>query len=109
MATYKYDYVNGVKVELTAEQIKAYEDRDAAWDTQKSNRQLEQIKELRIQYLKETDWWVLRGSISDTQKNFRQKLRDIPADYSASDYDSLLERDASTLKLKHSVWSKPSD
>ena len=47
--------------------------------------------------------------MNDGQKNFRQKLRDIPADYSASDYDSLLERDSNTLKLKHSVWSKPSD
>ena len=46
MATYKYDYVNGVKVELTAEQIKAYEDRDAAWEAEKSNRQLKQMKEL---------------------------------------------------------------
>ena len=109
MATYTHDYVNGVKVELTAEQIKAYEDRDAAWEADKPNRQLKLIKEVRIKYLKETDWWALRGSMNDGQKNFRQKLRDIPADYSASDYDSLLERDASTLKLKHSVWSKPSD
>jgi hypothetical protein len=109
MATYTHDYVNGVKVELTAEQIKAYEDRDKAWEADKPNRDLKRIKELRIQYLKETDWWVSRGSMSDTQKNFRQKLRDIPADYSTSDYDSLLERDASTLKLKHAVWQKPSD
>ena len=108
MATYTHDYVNGVKVELTAEQIKAYEDRDAAWEAEKSNRQLKQIKELRIQYLKETDWWALRGSISDTQKNFRQKLRDIPADYDSSKYDELLAKDSNN-KLTHSVWSKPSD
>ena len=109
MATYKYDYVNGVKVELTAEQIKAYEDRDKAWEADKSNRDLLKIKELRLEKLQETDWWVLRGNMTDAQTQYRQKLRDIPADYSASDYDSLLERDASTLKLKHSVWSKPSD
>ena len=106
---YKYKMVNGIQVELTADEITALEARDKAWDDDKPNRDLRRIKELRIQYLKETDWWVLRGSMSDTQKNFRQKLRDIPADYSTSDYDSLLERDASTLKLKHAVWQKPSD
>ena len=55
MATYTHDYVNGVKVELTAEQIKAYEDRDKAWEADKPNRDLKRIKELRIQYLKETE------------------------------------------------------
>ena len=107
MATYTHDYVNGVKVELTAEQIKAYEDRDAAWEADKPNRQLKLIKEVRIKYLKETDWWALRGSISDTQKNFRQKLRDIPADYDSSKYDELMARD-SDGNLTHSVWTKPS-
>lgn len=107
MVTYTHDYVNGVKVELTAEQIKAYEDRDAAWEADKSNRDLQKIKELRLEKLKETDWWVLRGNMTDAQTQYRQKLRDIPADYNSSKYDELLARN-NNRELTHAVWTKPS-
>jgi len=103
---YKYKMVNGVQVELTADEITALEARDKAWDDDKPNRDLRRIKELRIQYLKETDWWVLRGNMTDAQIQYRQKLRDIPADYDSSKYDELLARD-SDLKLTHTVWKKP--
>ena len=104
--TYKYKMVNGVQVELTADEITALEAKDKAWDDDKPNRDLRRIKELRIQYLKETDWWVLRGNMTDAQIQYRQKLRDIPADYDSSKYDELLARD-SDLKLTHTVWKKP--
>ena len=68
---------------------------------------LKQIKNIRLQKLQETDWWVLRGTMTDEQKNYRQKLRDIPADYDSSKYDELLASD-SNGKLTHSVWTKPS-
>ena len=103
---YKYKMVNGVQVELTADEITALEARDKAWDDDKPNRDLRRIKELRIQYLKETDWWVLRGNMTDAQIQYRQKLRDIPADYDSSKYDELLARDDNG-NLTHSVWSKP--
>ena len=103
---YKYKMVNGVQVELTADEITALEARDKAWDDDKPNRDLRRIKELRIQYLRETDWWVLRGNMTDAQAQYRQKLRDIPADYDSSKYDELLARD-SDLKLTHTVWKKP--
>ena len=104
--TYKYKMVNGVQVELTADEITVLEAKDKAWDDDKPNRDLRRIKELRIQYLKETDWWVLRGNMTDAQTQYRQKLRDIPADYDSSKYDELLARD-SDLKLTHAVWKKP--
>ena len=103
---YKYKMVNGIQVDLTADEITALEARDKAWDDDKPNRDLRRIKELRIQYLKETDWWVLRGNMTDAQIQYRQKLRDIPADYDSSKYDELLARD-SDLKLTHTVWKKP--
>ena len=103
---YKYKMVNGIQVELTADEITALEARDKAWDDDKPNRDLRRIKELRIQYLKETDWWVLRGNMTDAQAQYRQKMRDIPADYDSSKYDELLARD-SDLKLTHTVWKKP--
>ena len=106
VSKYTHDYVNGVKVELTAEQIKAYEDRDKAWEADKPNRDLQRIKALRLEKLQETDWWVLRGNMTDAQIQYRQKLRDIPADYNSSRYDELLARDSDN-KLTHSVWIKP--
>ena len=62
---------------------------------------------IREQHLKVTDWWVLRGNITETQSEYRQKLRDIPADYSEADYDDLLARDEQG-NLTHTVWTKPS-
>ena len=106
MTTYKYDNVNGVKVELTAEQIKAYEDRDKIWEADKSNRQIRQIREIRNQKFLETDWLAISEKITNEEKTWRENLRKIPQDYSADKYDELLARD-SDRKLTHSIWSKP--
>ena len=74
-------------------------------DAEKLNR----IKEIRQIKLNETDWWVFRGNMTTAQSTYRQKLRDIPQDYTASDYDALLEMEGEipNRKLKHTVWSKP--
>lgn len=68
---------------------------------------LVRIKVIREEKLKKTDWWVSRGSMSSAETNYRQALRDIPADYDTSKYDELLERNADG-SLKHSVWTEPS-
>ena len=99
-------FVDGIVRDLTAEEQAEYEARNKAWEDSKTDRQLTQIKEMRLDFLKETDWWVMRGNMTDAQTQYRQKLRDIPADYDSSKYDELLARDASG-KLTHSVWSKP--
>ena len=45
-------------------------------------------------------------TMSDAIKNYRQALRDIPANYNTeSKYDELLAR--TNGKLTHSVWTKP--
>ena len=72
-----------------------------------TQKKLNWIKDIRLEKLQETDWWVLRGSITNAQKEYRQKLRDIPADYDSSKYDELLASD-SNGKLTHAVWTKPS-
>ena len=82
------------------------------WDSHNTTdaitqKKLSWIKDIRLEKLQETDWWVLRGSITDAQKEYRQKLRDIPADYDSSKYEELLATD-SDGKLTHSVWTKPS-
>ena len=99
-------FVDGKVRDLTSEEQAEYEARNKAWEDSKTDRQLTQIKEMRLDFLKETDWWVLRGNMTDAQTQYRQKLRDIPADYDNSKYDELLARD-SDGKLTHSVWSKP--
>jgi len=81
------------------------------WDSHNTTeaitaKKLGWIKDIRLEKLQETDWWVLRGSITDAQKEYRQKLRDIPADYDSSKYDELLAAD-SDGNLTHTVWKKP--
>ena len=99
------DNINGER-DMTAEEQAEYDARQTAWENNSDNRKLGWIKELRNQKLIETDWWVLRGNITDAQSTYRQKLRDIPQDYSEADYDDLLARDEQG-NLTHTVWSKP--
>ena len=98
---------NGIEREATAEEQAEYDARQTEWANGAVARKLEQIKEIRLQKLQETDWWVLRGTMTDAQKDFRQNLRDIPANHTdEAAYDLLLARDASG-NLTHSIWSKP--
>ena len=100
-----YKNLNGKEVELTAEEITEYNNLQTEYNS--SARKLWKIKSLRLEKLKETDWWVLRGNMTDAQTQYRQKLRDIPADYDSSKYDELLARDENK-NLSHSVWKEPS-
>jgi len=72
------------------------------------NEKLELIKLIRLQKLKETDWYSNSDvTMPDNIKTWRQSLRDIPSNHTDEDaYDLLLARD-SDGKLIHSVWSKP--
>ena len=82
-----------------------------AWENKSPERKLEQIKEIRLQKLIETDWKVTSAkeqgtNLSTSFKNWRQGLRDIPTTYTTeSDYDELLARDDNG-NLTHSVWSE---
>ncbi len=98
---------NGILRDATAEEQAEIDARETAWNNNSANRKLGLIKEIRLQKLQETDWWVLRGTMTDAQKDFRQNLRDIPANHTdEAAYDLLLARDDSG-NLTHSVWSKP--
>jgi len=100
-------FVDGIVRDLTAEEQAEYEARNTAWENESADRKLTEIKEIRLNFLKETDWWVLRGNMTDAQTSYRQALRDIPQDYTTEDeYDLLLARDEQG-NLTHSVWSKP--
>ena len=98
--------INGIVRDLTAEEQQEYDARQTAYANESNSRKLNEIKEIRLLQLKETDWWVLRGNMTDAQTQYRQKLRDIPVDYDSSKYDELLARDEKG-NLTHTVWSKP--
>ena len=96
-----YKIIDGKQVEMTAEEVTAH----ASWTVTNAEK-LEKIKDIRLEKLQETDFWVLRGDITDAQKLFRKNLRDIPTNYDSSKYDELLNRD-SDGKLTHTIWEKP--
>ena len=99
---------NGNKViELTNEEKQSLVDKWNERENKSGERKLKKIKEYRQEKLVETDWWVLRGNMTTEQSNYRQKLRDIPQDYTTEEeYDLLLVRDEQG-NLTHTVWSKP--
>ncbi len=94
------------RTEITGAEKTQLEAERTAFANKLPERQLKLIKEIRLQKLQETDWWVLRGNITDEQKLYRKNLRDIPANYDSSKYNELLAKD-SNGKLTHTVWEKP--
>ena len=102
-----YKMVNGKKVTLTTEEENKYNARVKEWEDTKSQRQLKQIKQERLQRLIETDYLAMSdNTMSDEMKTYRQKMRDVPQNYSEADYDDLLAKDEQD-NLTHTVWSKP--
>ena len=98
---------NGIVRDMTSEEKAEVDARNTAWDNDKSNRQLANIRELRNRKLSETDYLAMSdNTMSDEMKAFRKTMRDIPQDYSADKYDELLNRD-NNGNLTHTVWSKP--
>ena len=101
-----YKNLNGKEVELTAEEITEYNNLQTEYNS--SAGKLRKIKSLRLEKLKETDWWTFRGEMTSEQTAWRKSLRDIPQDYSEDKYDELLARDENK-NLTHSVWKKPTE
>ena len=98
--------VNGVARDMTAKEQAEYDARNKSFEDNKAQRQLEKIRNLRLKKLEETDWWVLRGEMTDEQKAWRKSLRDLPQDYDETQYDELLALDEQD-NLTHTIWEKP--
>ena len=106
-----YKKLNGVTVEVSAEEEKEIlADREQS-KKERPNNLLREIRMLRNQKLEETDWKVTSAkeqgtNLSTSFKNWRQGLRDIPSTYTTeSEYDELLASDDDG-NLTHSVWSE---
>ena len=91
-------------IEYTDEEQAIQDTKNAQFNNAESK--LRWIKEHRETKLRETDWWVMRGNMTEEQSTYRQNLRDIPQDYSEDKYDELLATDEQG-NLTHTVWEKP--
>ena len=96
------------RVEITGSEKTQLEANRLAWNNASATRKLAQIKQMRLEKLKETDYYALQDvTMSNEMKAWRQSLRDIPANHTNEEaYDLLLARDENG-NLTHSVWSKP--
>ena len=103
-------WTNGKIVDLTADKIAKIEAERKEWNDALPTRQLAEIRKIRNRKLTETDWKVISAKEKGTNlttsfKNWRDNLRNIPADYDSSKYDELLATDDDG-NLTHSVWSE---
>ena len=103
-----YDVATGQTeiLDWTAEEIASHHIGYGSIAEKNTAYKLEKIRNLRLEKLQETDFWVMRGNISEAQTTYRQNLRNIPQDYSEADYDDLLATDEQG-NLTHTVWEKP--
>lgn len=107
----RYHLINGKRVQFTVEEETARDVAEQVWTNDSKNRKLKQIKELRIEKLKETDWYSNSDvTMPNNIKTWRQSLRNLPQDFSTEEeYDTLLEMEGTfpNQTYKHSIWSKP--
>ena len=105
---------NGIIREATAEEETKRDAEIKEWNDASATRKLIEIKEIRLQKLKETDYLANSDVVMpDNIKTWRQSLRDIPANHTDENaYDLLLALETDNTKdnfgqLTHSIWSKP--
>lgn len=70
--------VNGIRVELTSEEIAERQAEIDAYNNGAFNRQLEKLREKRNALLQETDWTANSDvTMSSEMTTYRQQLRDL--------------------------------
>ena len=70
--------VNGIQVELTAEEIAARAAEEAAWNAGAFDRAMSSLRQKRDALLKSTDYLALSdNTLSVEMTTYRQALRDI--------------------------------
>lgn len=100
--------VNGIKVDLTAEEIAEVNARNKSWNDGSAARKLVKIRQMRLGKLKETDYLANSDLVMpDNIKTWRQNLRNLPQDNSTEDeYDVILAQDEQG-QFTNVIWSKP--
>tara|TARA_Y100000401_G_C8260233_1_gene192926 strand:- start:33 stop:323 length:291 start_codon:yes stop_codon:yes gene_type:complete len=76
--TYTHKIKNGIRIELTADEIAVLESRDAEWESKALDRALENLREKRNRLLAQTDWMANSDvTMSSEMATYRQELRDL--------------------------------
>ena len=102
----RYITENNKRREMTSEEETAFDNEQNAM---RVPNKLKEIRQLRNGLLQDTDWWVLKGDITDEQTAWRKSLRDLPQNNTTdSQYDTLLEKN-SDGSLKHAIWKQPTE
>jgi hypothetical protein len=85
-------YVDGVLVDLTAEEITEFETRESEYNTDSANRAIGNLRFERNIRLAETDFYALSDvTMSSDMTTYRQALRDLPSNYTTDDSKTLAE------------------
>ena len=106
MAKYTH-LIDGVAVDYTAEEEALRDAEIQAWNDASADRKLKEIKEIRLQKLKETDYLANTDmTMTQAMKDYRQGMRDVPQNNTTEEqYDLLLAR--VDKQLTNAIWSKP--
>ena len=79
MAT-RYKMVNDERIELSAEENKIRDAEEKVWSDGEKDRNLAQIRSVRLGMLQETDYFGMSDvTMSSDMKTYRQALRDLPS------------------------------
>ena len=72
--------VNGIRVNLTADEVTAREAEEAEWAAGADDRAAERVRAERSRILAETDYFALTdNTLSNAMRQYRKDLRDITA------------------------------
>ena len=107
MAKYTH-LIDGVAVDYTAEEEALRDAEIQAWNDASAERKLKEIKEIRLQKLKETDYLANTDmTMTQAMKDYRQGMRDVPQNNTTEvEYDLILAKDEHK-QLTNAIWSKP--
>ena len=73
-----FKLVNGIKVNLTSEEIAARQAEETAWNNGAFDRAMKELRIKRNRLIAETDFYALSDvTMSSEMETYRQELRDI--------------------------------
>ena len=76
----RFKMVDGVTIQLTADEETARDNEEAAWASGENGRSLSDMRETRNRLLADTDFYALSDvTMSDAMTTYRQDLRDLPS------------------------------
>ena len=76
----RFKMVDGVSIQLTADEETARDNEEAAWAAGENGRSLASMREDRNRLLADTDFYALSDvTMADAMTTYRQDLRDLPA------------------------------